>query len=353
MSTTTLCLIVRNEEANLPACLESVRGLFTEAVIVDTGSTDGTVNVAKRFGARVYRRPWCDDFAAARNAGLDRVRTDYVFRLDADDRLPPGHRKRLARILDQLPASRDVAYACRVHSIEHTGQEVTCDEMRLFPSLPELRFHGRVHERIHIVRDAPHVGLYPSGVRLEHSGYTDAGMYRAKLLRNLRLLDMDAAADPLTLFDLGRTLSALGEHDEALEALRGFLAAPAARYDMARRTTHRRIVEIHRARGDYAGVMAGLEAGLTEFPDDPLLTCWLADVMRHRGELELAREGYEIALRLYDPAKPVSGMAADFRELTTAALETTREAIRATPVRMAPVREPDPGCTSLAALLAM
>lgn len=347
----TLAMIVRNEAGNLPDCLSSVRGLFNEVLIVDTGSSDGTVKIARQFGARVLRFTWCDDFAAARNCALERVRTSYVFRLDADDRLPPGHRKRLARILAGLPETKDVAFGFRVHSVEHTGQEVTCDEMRLFPSLPRLRFHGRVHERVHIVRDAPHVSLRRSDVRLEHVGYSDHGTYVAKLQRNLRLLELEQSGDPLVHFDLGRTLSALKLHDRALESLRTFLRLKHPAHDLAGTNAHRRIIEIHRDRGEYSAVMDALKAGLTEYPSDPLMVCWLADVMRAGGNHELARDGYELALRLYDPLRPVSGMAADFRELTERALEATKEAIRNTPVAISPPREPDPGHFSLAQLL--
>src|SRR5882757_3140262 len=88
----SLTMIVRNEENNLPRCLESVRGLFDEIVVVDTGSTDRTAEIARSFGARVFDFVWVDDFAAARNAALARARGAYAFWLDADDRLdPPQH----------------------------------------------------------------------------------------------------------------------------------------------------------------------------------------------------------------------------------------------------------------------
>src|SRR5207247_1202851 len=78
-----LCMIVRNEEKNLPDCLESVQGLFAQTVVADTGSADGTREVARRFGAEVVEFPWCDDFAAARNASLRHARRQWVMWLDA------------------------------------------------------------------------------------------------------------------------------------------------------------------------------------------------------------------------------------------------------------------------------
>ncbi len=90
MSRLTLCLIARDEEAMLPGCLASVRGAVDEIVLVDTGSSDRTVELARAAGAIVLRRPWDDDFAAPRNLAAERASGDYLLALDADERLAPG-----------------------------------------------------------------------------------------------------------------------------------------------------------------------------------------------------------------------------------------------------------------------
>ena len=82
-----LCMIVKNEERALARCLESVRNWVGEMVVVDTGSTDGTVGIAESLGARVSYFPWCDDFSAARNAALDQVTSEWVLVLDGDEAL--------------------------------------------------------------------------------------------------------------------------------------------------------------------------------------------------------------------------------------------------------------------------
>ena len=76
MPTLSVCLIVKNEEAHLARCLESVRGLWDDLVVVDTGSTDHTVEIARSFGARLFDFTWVDDFSAARNFCLDQITTD-------------------------------------------------------------------------------------------------------------------------------------------------------------------------------------------------------------------------------------------------------------------------------------
>src|SRR3712207_5969033 len=92
----SLCMIVKDEEHNLPDCLGPVAGLFDELVVVDTGSSDRTKEVAAALGARVFDFPWCDSFAAARNESLRHATGDWVFWLDADDRIEEPDRRSLA-----------------------------------------------------------------------------------------------------------------------------------------------------------------------------------------------------------------------------------------------------------------
>ena len=92
-------MIVRDEQDNLPRCLASVQGLFDEIVVVDTGSKDRTVEIARSFGARVFDFVWVDDFAVARNAALARATGDYAFWLDADDLVDPPERVKLEALL--------------------------------------------------------------------------------------------------------------------------------------------------------------------------------------------------------------------------------------------------------------
>jgi len=98
----SLTMIVRDEEENLPHCLESVRGIFDEVVVVDTGSGDRTAEIARAFGAKVFEFAWVDDFAAARNAALEHATGDYAFWLDADDVIEPEQRGKLVALLEGL-----------------------------------------------------------------------------------------------------------------------------------------------------------------------------------------------------------------------------------------------------------
>ncbi len=107
MATVSLCMIVRNEAHTLEKCLNSIEGAVDEMVIVDTGSSDGTREVAGRFTDKVYDFEWVDDFAAARNFAYDKATMDYIMWLDADDILLPEDKAKLIALKKSIPPEVD------------------------------------------------------------------------------------------------------------------------------------------------------------------------------------------------------------------------------------------------------
>src|SRR5438128_5043091 len=103
----SLCLMVRNEEEKLAACLQSAAGLVDETIVVDTGSTDGTRELASKLGARLFEFPWCDDFAAARNECIRHARGDFIFWMDADESIDSSNREKLRLLFNTLPRHGD------------------------------------------------------------------------------------------------------------------------------------------------------------------------------------------------------------------------------------------------------
>ncbi len=154
--TLTLCLIARDEEAMLPGCLASVQGVVDQIVVCDTGSTDGTVALARAAGATVVERAWDDDFSAARNAALAAATGDWILVLDADERLAPGAGEALRNALDGAPdcgllplhnaSSLEASAQDVVRGVARLGEPVLLP--RLLKRTPELRWEGRVHESV-------------------------------------------------------------------------------------------------------------------------------------------------------------------------------------------------------------
>jgi FkbM family methyltransferase len=220
--TKSLCIIAKNEEANLPACLESVRGLFDEVVVLDTGSTDRTKEIALRYGAKVFDFAWCDHFAAARNACLDHATGDFIFWMDADDRLDEENREKLKQLLASLP-DRNVAYSMKCRCLAAPGQPPTLvDHVRLFRRDPRIRWRYRIHEQILGSIRATGGEVLFADVVVTHTGYADPALRAQKLQRDLRLLEREYAEqphDPFTLFNLGQTCAELRQFDRAVPLL--------------------------------------------------------------------------------------------------------------------------------------
>jgi|CXWL01.1.fsa_nt_gi tetratricopeptide (TPR) repeat protein len=219
-TTLAVCMIVRDEAARLSRALESVRAVAHEVIVVDTGSRDNTMAVARALGARVLETPWIDDFGAARNVALAAAHSDWVLSLDADEELAPGQKAALVACL----ARRDVdAWNVLLRSKlggAQAGLEFQHQFPRLFRNGLGIRFAGRVHEQLRASMDAAAARVQTSGIVLVHSGYDiDARTRKSKLERNLKLLQLDHAERPgdgFLHFHLGETWKQLGKLEEAV-----------------------------------------------------------------------------------------------------------------------------------------
>lgn len=146
-ATISLCMIVRNEEKVLARCLESVRGCVDEIVIVDTGSSDATKEIAARYTDRIYDFEWIDDFSAARNYAFEQATGDYLLWLDADDVLLPADAAALRRYKDEQLAGCDVVMLRYNTAFDELGRPTFFfyRERLIRRTLPH-RWVGRVHE---------------------------------------------------------------------------------------------------------------------------------------------------------------------------------------------------------------
>ncbi|MDP3049781.1 MAG: glycosyltransferase family 2 protein, partial [Eubacteriales bacterium] len=143
----SLTMIVRNESANLEACLLSAREQVDEIVIVDTGSTDETRQIAERYTDRVFLYPWDNDFSAARNYAIGKARGEWILSLDADEQLIAGTGD--LRRLVSTGASPE-AYMLPLHypTTDAPGEYNRFLVLRLFKNNGRYRFKGRIHEQI-------------------------------------------------------------------------------------------------------------------------------------------------------------------------------------------------------------
>ncbi|MDA8296068.1 MAG: glycosyltransferase [Actinomycetota bacterium] len=232
------CLIVRDGAAVLPACLTSLKGAIDALVVVDTGSVDESVGIARHHGARVVEWAWRDDFAAARNVGLEHCRTEWVLSIDADEvaAIGNGLREHLARAPEHIDA---YAVEIELEAARDSGGILWHREAKLFRR-QRVRWQGRVHERLVRANGAPlHVEPIDAHVvRLLHRGYDDDEMVRMKAARNARLAELELAglrrrgADAAELlrarFELARGQFGAGSDDSARASFEAIVDEPDA-----------------------------------------------------------------------------------------------------------------------------
>ncbi|HWH93085.1 MAG TPA: glycosyltransferase [Baekduia sp.] len=221
--TVSLCMIVKDEEAMLPRSLAAVAEHVDELIVVDTGSTDRTVEIAESFGATVLHHVWDGDFSAARNVGLDAATSDWLMYLDADEVLGDGEGERLRALLRHT--WREAIFLTETNHVGELedGAAVQHNALRLFRNRPEYRFEGRVHEQFaHKLPSFPERIEY-SPVRIEHFGYLGAVRdAKGKARRNLELLERQIAEGvdtPFLHFNLGSERAAAGDVAGSLQHL--------------------------------------------------------------------------------------------------------------------------------------
>ncbi len=186
----SLCMIVKNEESCLGRCLKSVHEYVDEIVIVDTGSTDRTVEIAKSYSARIYHHPWENDFSKHRNQSISYARGRWIFILDADEECIVTSQRTMKDEIAMADERGIDSLVMRVKNAMSGGKETVCnDSLRLFRNNGMIRYEGIVHNNL--------TGFTNAGASLTHIlhyGYDQGrGMAKKKFERTAALLKKQIA----------------------------------------------------------------------------------------------------------------------------------------------------------------
>jgi FkbM family methyltransferase len=235
-----LCVIARDEEEMLPECLASARDAVDRMIVVDTGSSDRTIEFARRMGARVVEHEWADDFAAARNAALEHVKSGFILVLDADERLASGAGTTLRRAVRQGGFDLGMLPLHHADGADATVEEIVSGRRRMgdpisLPRLlrrtPELRWEGLIHESVGAWAEGRPTRIIPANIA-HYGAHREIRESMGKDARNLRLLEQRSLTDnddPNVKAYLARELQRDGQLEEAViasaKAWNGLLAA--------------------------------------------------------------------------------------------------------------------------------
>jgi len=189
----SLCMIVKNEEKMLPRALKSVQGVVDEIVVVDTGSTDKTVEIAESFGAKVFHHKWERDFSKARNQSLSYATKEWIFILDADEELVRDDIPLLKEMLQQK--SNDLISVSVFNVSEDEGHASFLPSIRFFRQSVGARYDGIVHNQLKF--DEKKNIVLRGGVKIKHYGYgLSQEEMKKKVQRSRELLIKQLEADP-------------------------------------------------------------------------------------------------------------------------------------------------------------
>ena len=152
MVTISLCMIVKNEEKILERCLDSVADLVDEIVIADTGSTDATREIARRYTEKVYDFPWTDDFSAARNFVFSRATQEYIYSADADEVLSPENRERFRLLKETLLPEVEIVQMKYANQLQFNTVYNYDEEYRpkLFKRKRDFVWEAPIHETVRL-----------------------------------------------------------------------------------------------------------------------------------------------------------------------------------------------------------
>ncbi len=335
-------MIVQNEAAFLPDCLASVAGWVDEVVIADTGSSDNTVEIAQKAGAKVLSVPWEDDFAAARNQALVAVTGDWVLVLDADEKLND-------RIKPHIEAAIASENALVVNLMRHEAgsrQSPYSLVSRLFRRHPALTFNRPYHETIDdsvlaLLRQEPNWQVINlPGVAIFHRGYTpDLLQSRQKSQRAKRLLEKAFNADPNDAYlcnKLGALYLSMGNEKEGIKLLKQGLKSHTSSVPI-RFELHYHLANAFRAQQKWELARKHYQKALAE---EILLPLKVASLINYGGllqelaEYDQAQEIYQTAIQI-DPSQAIAyfnlGMIYKHQNRLMDALKAYQQAITLQP----------------------
>jgi glycosyltransferase involved in cell wall biosynthesis/Tfp pilus assembly protein PilF len=198
----SLCMIVRDEERFLGDALESVRGVVDELCIVDTGSQDKTLEIARRAGARIEEITWEGDFSKARNVALAMASRRWILVLDADERLSPRSREIIGALGAQPAYLTGVWVRCYNFTEDYKGTGAMSNALvRVFPNDERIRYRNKIHEFVALDGSEQGMPAMVSPIEIIHLGYRDDIMLeRKKYERNMQIAEGALRAEPNEAF---------------------------------------------------------------------------------------------------------------------------------------------------------
>jgi len=302
-------MIVKNEERNIKRALSWAKDIAFEQIVVDTGSTDRTVEIAKQMGAKIFHFEWINDFSAAKNFAIDQAQGDWIAFLDADEYFSTKDTKKIMPFLkyvmeDRALREKWLVIQCPWAQIDETGKVFSMfTQERLFRNLPGLRYEGRIHEKLNVHVDNT---VHGDDITIMHTGYSDESHSETnKIERNIKMLEVEVKENPDNATYKGYLAEALkakaekagnySESSDKIEAL--FYEAIDEKHDvlpLVRKNAYMNLLQTFSENPEKFDECKKLcENALEIYPNDLDFEYYYAVALHGKGEYEEAWEALE------------------------------------------------------------
>lgn len=216
----SVCMIAKNEEKYIGECLRCLSRYDWEIVIIDTGSTDRTVDIARTYTPNIYHFEWINDFSAARNYSISKASHDYILVVDCDEYLEAD--EAASEVIASLTRQITPCQAGMMHllnpSTDGKSHQVIHEHIARFFNRRFTCYQGTIHEQL-ISKSGKPLEFIPIPLTFYHEGYSSMEIKKEKASRNISLLEAElqsAGSDPYILFQLGQSYFGLSEYEQAL-----------------------------------------------------------------------------------------------------------------------------------------
>lgn len=312
------CYIVKNSADDLKISLESLKKSVDEIVVVDTGSTDSTAEVAKKFGAKIFYREWDDDFSAPRNLALEKATGDWIIFLDADEFFTNVTKKNIRAAIERLEQFKQNGLLIHLVNVDKNAGNKILDAhfvLRIFKNQKNLHYVGKIHEEIRVgenllseVTFAP-----PNILTIYHTGYSES-LNKAKAERNLKLLleELAETDEPQRIYGyIAECYNGLDDFENAEKFSLMDIESSSKQKNFSARS-YRIILSIlakDLSRADEREKFATL--AVKDFPAFPEFTAELAECFAQRGDFENAVDSMKEALQKFKTYRELEPMQFD------------------------------------------
>ncbi len=290
--TISACYIVKDAAKDLARSLESLGGCVNEIIVVDTGSSDDTVEVAKKFGAKIFHEPWQNDFSTPRNVALNAAKCSWILFLDADEYFVNSTAQNLCKAI-RFAQERD-AKGVTVNlvniDLDSGGKKIgTTHVLRLYENVPGVHYVGKIHEKVFIGEEllTNLLNVPTNSLTIWHTGYSKS-IHRSKMERNLKSLleELAATNEPAKIYGyLAETYQALADEINAEKFARLDIDSS----EILSNNSMRILLEILSKNPDKLDdYLKYLRLAVERYPEVPEFSAKLAEALGEKGDYQAA-----------------------------------------------------------------